>query len=186
MDEFTSVSRSLFHRNWNSEPLQSKYPDQPMLHLTKLLLFFSESVVLPLLSPSQDHTISTCWIASNLFHLYLLYLFLSEFFFAFFESCGKKKQKKTSVPYGCMVCQWFLRVCNWVLIKSVSGVCVIVCFQGPPFVSFCVIACYRCLECKSGMKGWLNGLQRDHRLESLNCNLTYASSIPFLLNRFVS
>lgn len=48
----------------------------------------------------------------------------------------------SSVIYAC--------VCNWVLIKSVSGACVIVCFQDPPCVSLCVIGCYRCCECTSG------------------------------------
>lgn len=50
---------------------------------------------------------------------------------------------------GCTARQWFMRVCNWVLIKSVSGARVIVCFQVPPCVSLGVIGCYQCCECMS-------------------------------------
>lgn len=45
------------------------------------------------------------------------------------------------------------------LIKSVSGAHVIVCFQDPPCVSVCVIGCYRCCECMSGLKERLDRLQ---------------------------
>lgn len=62
---------------------------------------------------------------------------------------------------GCTARQWFMRVCNWVLIKSVSGAHVIVCFQDPPCVSLCVIGCYRCCECMSGLKERMDRLQCD-------------------------
>lgn len=53
---------------------------------------------------------------------------------------------------GSATCLWFMRVCNWVLIKNVSGARVIVCFQDPPCVSLCVIGCYRCCECMLEVK----------------------------------
>lgn len=62
--------------------------------------------------------------------------------------------------------QWFMRVCNWVLIKSVSGAHVIVCFQDPPCVSLCVIGCYRCCECMSGLKERMDRLQCDCSLKN--------------------
>lgn len=56
--------------------------------------------------------------------------------------------------------RWFMLRCNWVLIKSVSRAPVIVCFQDSPCVSVCVIGCYRCCECVSGLKERLDRLQR--------------------------
>lgn len=47
------------------------------------------------------------------------------------------------------------------LIKSVSGAHVIVCFQDSPCVSVCVIGCYRCCECVSGLKERLDGFEPD-------------------------
>lgn len=67
---------------------------------------------------------------------------------------------------GCTVHQWFMLVCNWVLIKSVSGAHVIVCFQDPPCVSLCVIGCYRCCECMSGLKERMDRLQCDCSLKN--------------------
>lgn len=87
----------------------------------------------------------------------------------------KERQKKT-IPLshsgqhfctcGCTTHLWFMLVCNWVLIKSVSGAHVIVCFQDPPCVSVCVIGCYRCCECMSVLKDRMDRFQCDCGLKN--------------------
>lgn len=105
----------------------------------------------------------------------LLSLLRFTFLNNFFDQSWKQRQKKMTHPShdSLQLCscgrtprQWFMRVCNWVLIKSVSGARVIVCFQGPPCVSSCVIGCYRCCECMSRVKERMDRLQCDCGLES--------------------
>lgn len=70
---------------------------------------------------------------------------------------------------------WFMLVCNWVLIKSVSGAHVMVCFSGPCHVwALCVIGCYRCCECVSGLREWEDRLRCD-------CSLRNASQRAVIL-----
>lgn len=106
--------------------------------------------------------------------LFCLYLWI------IFSLSWKQMQKKMILPShsspelrsrGHMARQWFMHVCNWVLIKSVSGAHVIVCFQDPPCVSLCVIGCYRCCECMSGLKERVDRLQWDCSLENASKNI---------------
>lgn len=70
---------------------------------------------------------------------------------------------------------WFMLLCNWVLIKSVSGAHVMVCFSGPCHVwALGVIGCYRCCECVSGLKEWVDRLRCD-------CSLRNASQRAVIL-----
>lgn len=81
----------------------------------------------------------------------------ASFSLLFFSSFFVKKKNKTKRKHSHH--RWFMLMCNWVLIKSVSGAHVIVRFQDPPCVSVCVIGCYRCCECMSGLKEWLDRLR---------------------------
>lgn len=73
------------------------------------------------------------------------------------------------------------------LIKSVSGARVIVCFQDPPCVSLCVIGCYQCCEYMLGVKEQMDRLQCDCSSKSafksmLFCPILYAFRTGIIFN----